>query len=121
MPKSNRNPNNNDDDQKEDGQAAKSQSPEKRPRVSEQTTRKLKEDLTTIGANIGVCQHVLKLLGARPQLWKRAEFKDIREAVQVIKSRPAEYPSMMGDAMPNGSTVQSQAENVGRTPTLTTN
>ena len=77
--------------------------------------------MTAIRENIGVCRHVLKLLEAKPQLWKRAEFKEIRESVEVIKSRPTIYSSMMGDAMPDGSPVPCQTENRGKTPTLTTN
>ena len=120
MPTSTPNSDNNNT-QKEDEAAGKSQTPQKRPRVSEQTKRDLKSKLTTMGENVGVCTHVLNLLQVKPHLWKRDEFKDIREAVEVIKSRPADFPSIMGDAMPDGSTVSHQTENGGKTPALTAN
>ena len=67
MPKSTHNSDNNDDNRSDDGQVDESQPPEKSPRVSGQTKRKLKENLDLMRNNIGVCEYMLNLLEVKPR------------------------------------------------------
>ncbi|KAL7535734.1 hypothetical protein ACHAWF_015063 [Thalassiosira exigua] len=68
---------------------------------------------------MGYCVHVLKSLACKPEgpeLWERADFREIRECVSVIKSLPGKFPPMHGDRLPDGSLFTGQKT---PTPSLT--
>ena len=68
---------------------------------SQQDKNKTKQTLVKQGRNLESCKHVFKMLTNTPSFWEQLEFKEVRECLAVIRSRPEHFPPVMGDKMPD--------------------
>ena len=87
--------------------------------VSEQEKKQLQGVATKQRDSVDHCVHVLKTLTNNPIFWGRPEFKEVRECLAVIRCHPENFPHVLGDQLPDNTTLSSG--NQQKRPESTTN